>query len=328
MGNAGRVLMIPKGEYNSATTYEMLDFVYYQGRSYVCKQTSTGNAPTNTTYWQALTGDASAEIQALTNYVTDTGVKNLLPYPYYNTSKTASGITFTDNGDGGITLNGTATGAVDFVLFNGTALKGFSGAILNGNPLPASQAIIQVEQYGGSWTNYGTAAGGADTTLATIPDNTTVWIFLRIFAGVTLNNAVVYPMIRDASIADATYQPYAKTNVELTQDVAGLTTKSFTKITDSEYANEILFAKSGTSKIVQVSAPKGIAANANVEIAIPSGYTSEVAIPTGSLASFTSDFVISGGKIRMSINNAGNLVLRSSIAITSAIDEILYMPYV
>ena len=42
MGNDGRVLMIPKGEYNSATTYEMLDFVYYQGRSYVCKQTSTG----------------------------------------------------------------------------------------------------------------------------------------------------------------------------------------------------------------------------------------------------------------------------------------------
>ena len=70
MGNAGRVLMIPKGEYNSATTYGMLDFVYYQGRSYVCKQTSTGNVPTNTTYWQALTGDASAEIQALTNQLT------------------------------------------------------------------------------------------------------------------------------------------------------------------------------------------------------------------------------------------------------------------
>lgn len=128
---------------------------------------------------------------------------------------------------------------------------------------------------------------------------------------------------RDAAISELGSEIQA-----LTQDVAGLTAKSFTKITDSEYANEILFAKSGTSKIVQVSAPKGIDANTNVEIDIPSGYTSEVAIPTGNLASFTSDFVISGGKIRMSINNAGNLVLRSSIAITSAIDEVLYMPYV
>ena len=69
MGNAGRVLMIPKGDYNAATTYEMLDCVYYNGRSYVCKQTSTGNLPTNTTYWQVMTPDSSAEIQALTNEV-------------------------------------------------------------------------------------------------------------------------------------------------------------------------------------------------------------------------------------------------------------------
>ena len=50
--SAGRVLIIPKGEYNASTTYSMLDLVTYQGSSYVCKQTSTGNLPTNTTYWQ------------------------------------------------------------------------------------------------------------------------------------------------------------------------------------------------------------------------------------------------------------------------------------
>lgn len=40
--------------------------------------------------------------------VTRTG-KNLLRYPYHNTTLTKNGITFTDNGDGSITLNGTST---------------------------------------------------------------------------------------------------------------------------------------------------------------------------------------------------------------------------
>lgn len=51
---AGRVLLLPKGAYNALTTYNPLDFVTYGADSYVCKQTSTGNAPTNTTYWQLL----------------------------------------------------------------------------------------------------------------------------------------------------------------------------------------------------------------------------------------------------------------------------------
>lgn len=40
--------------------------------------------------------------------------RNYLPYPYYETTKTASGITFTDNGDGTVTVNGTATDNIGF----------------------------------------------------------------------------------------------------------------------------------------------------------------------------------------------------------------------
>lgn len=60
---------------------------------------------------------------AYTPYTTDfSGVtlkrcgKNLLPYPYYNTTKTTNGITFTDNGDGSVTISGTATGNAYFYL--------------------------------------------------------------------------------------------------------------------------------------------------------------------------------------------------------------------
>ena len=42
--------------------------------------------------------------------------KNLLKYPYYDTTKTINGVTFTDNGDGSVLVNGTATKNVYFNL--------------------------------------------------------------------------------------------------------------------------------------------------------------------------------------------------------------------
>ena len=74
MISAGRVLLMPKGEYDAATTYELLDLVSYQNSSYIAKGTTTGNLPTDSTYWQLsayggnianLTGNF-AEIEAST----------------------------------------------------------------------------------------------------------------------------------------------------------------------------------------------------------------------------------------------------------------------
>ena len=50
----GKVGMVMKGDYNSASTYETLDVVSYNNGLYVAKQNvPAGTAPTNTTYWQA-----------------------------------------------------------------------------------------------------------------------------------------------------------------------------------------------------------------------------------------------------------------------------------
>lgn len=231
MGNAGRVLMIPKGEYNSATTYEMLDFVYYQGRSYVCKQTSTGNVPTNTTYWQALTGDASAEIQALTNYVTENNVKNFLPTPYYSGTYSEGGVTYTPNADGTITVSGTASAAninYFFIRYNVAS------------PLKKGTYIFSVEGLGNgdSANNLRVLFGGGDSGLTSrylvrdsdsvtfeiTEDYKTVGYCLVQTKDAGAISATLKPMIRDASITDTTYQPYAKTNVELTADVVNVPT--------------------------------------------------------------------------------------------------------
>ena len=45
-----------------------------------------------------------------------TASKNLIPYPYYNTTNTTGGITFTDNGDGTVTADGIRTGTANFIL--------------------------------------------------------------------------------------------------------------------------------------------------------------------------------------------------------------------
>lgn len=63
--SAGRVLIRPLGDYNAATTYEMLDSVEYEGSTYLCKQTSTGNLPTNKTYWQKMISVGADDFMAI-----------------------------------------------------------------------------------------------------------------------------------------------------------------------------------------------------------------------------------------------------------------------
>jgi hypothetical protein len=57
-----------QGEYVSGNTYQVGMSVSYNGSSYVALQTTTGNVPTNTTYWQLLAakGDTGAGAVAFT----------------------------------------------------------------------------------------------------------------------------------------------------------------------------------------------------------------------------------------------------------------------
>ncbi len=62
MVNAGRILIIPKGDWDSLTTYDMLDLVAYNGVAYIARQTNVGQNPSSDvsmTYWQPF-GTASA----------------------------------------------------------------------------------------------------------------------------------------------------------------------------------------------------------------------------------------------------------------------------
>ena len=60
--SAGRVLLIPKGDWNANTTYTGLDWVRHNGAAWVCKNTCTNIEPTleNTNYWQIIAKDGDS----------------------------------------------------------------------------------------------------------------------------------------------------------------------------------------------------------------------------------------------------------------------------
>ena len=65
MTSAGRILIMPKGDYDSGVTYEMLDLVKHNGSSWLAKKEVTGIEPTveNSEYWQNMF-DAEAFVDA------------------------------------------------------------------------------------------------------------------------------------------------------------------------------------------------------------------------------------------------------------------------
>lgn len=54
--NAGRILIIPRGNYDESVTYEMLDLVNHNGVSYLAKKTVVGIEPSDGEFWHPLLG--------------------------------------------------------------------------------------------------------------------------------------------------------------------------------------------------------------------------------------------------------------------------------
>lgn len=72
MATAGRILIIPKGDWNTAESYEMLDLVNHNGTSWLAKKHSQGIAPSTETgeYWFNLMGVITKEVNIANNLAT------------------------------------------------------------------------------------------------------------------------------------------------------------------------------------------------------------------------------------------------------------------
>jgi lysophospholipase L1-like esterase len=129
--------------------------------------------------------------------------KNLMYYPYHETTKTQNGLTFTDNGDGTITVNGTATAQTTFYFALAQPLKAGS-YILNGVPAGGGGSTFFLYlNTTGAITATNTSGDSSVFTLAT---DQTASIRITIQSGAVLNSVVFKPMVRLSSVSDPTYE--------------------------------------------------------------------------------------------------------------------------
>lgn len=199
--------------------------------SALTEKTSLGTSD----YFVTDNASEAASKKVKTSYITDQltdmqniyGAKNFVPYDYLTEAQAVNGITITPNGDGTYTLNGTATAYTDIRL-TPYGINNYDKEIV----LPLGDYLLTGKQ--GSGNSYGLAIvyvtsssrdnlPGSDTgsgysfTHSDATRHYEVKCFVQ--SGTTLNNVIIKPMIRLASIKDDTYVPYAKTNKEITDEL-------------------------------------------------------------------------------------------------------------
>ena len=130
--------------------------------------------------------------------------KNFIKYPYAETSKTINNITFTDNGNGTVTINSTGASATTY----------FNMAV-QADPILFKQGTYTVNQvYTSSDVQFNiykadgtTISTGYSERTFTLSEDAYVYYFLRINTGAIINNITVYPQVEIGSTA-TTYEPY------------------------------------------------------------------------------------------------------------------------
>ena len=143
------------------------------------------------------------EIGGVCEQASTTG-KNLLK----NTAKsqTINGITFTVNSDGSVTANGTASSSTNADLAYAGTYGSTDAIIEKGKYVVSATGTSNIQLLFG----YGNRQLGyvVNNDVEFNLDSDIAWVIVRVVAGVTLSNYTTYPMIRLASVTDATYEPY------------------------------------------------------------------------------------------------------------------------
>lgn len=146
------------------------------------------------------------KVKGSTNQATRSG-KNLLDNTA--TTKISNGITFTVNSDGTVLADGTNdTTANSSLIINRYDLSPGT-YVLNGCPSGgAINTYRLVIQETGSYSILGSIDIGNGSGEFTIDTTTNVQIAIFIQKGLTINNLLFKPMLREATIADDTYEQY------------------------------------------------------------------------------------------------------------------------
>lgn len=98
---------VNKGVYDNGTTYAQYDYVYYEGSYYAATQSTTGNLPTNDTYWLETNPNEIAVGYSVTNLKTgkEETITSITTTTHQNDTLNFDATTATSNGDEYIAWN-------------------------------------------------------------------------------------------------------------------------------------------------------------------------------------------------------------------------------
>lgn len=143
--------------------------------------------------------------------------KNLIPYPYRATTQVVNGVTFTDNGDGTITANGTPTNPSVGSIFQLNNMQfDTSKKYLFTDGTDADPNKYYTQLYAANATRL--PATSANGPIEFTPEALTY--LARIVVKTTVSNVVFKPMIRRAEILDNTWEPYVPSAKERMDNTA------------------------------------------------------------------------------------------------------------
>lgn len=221
MAIAGRVAIVPKGDWSADATYKRLDAVTYNNTLYFAKkEVPAGTATTNTEYW-------SKSIVGNPDKSSDQQGQNLISYPYYSKSNTNNGITWTVNEDGTVTANGTATKESVFNIISPFDAKSRKTLelnqkyVLSDGTSDKTKAYTQFVRFNTSKNTYDygiSSRTGYNTWTASDENLLSYGIRLIVANRATVNNVVFKPMLEIGTVMHE-YQPTTISNTTLGEKV-------------------------------------------------------------------------------------------------------------
>lgn len=135
--------------------------------------------------------------------------RNLIVYaPYFHTTQTTNGLTFTDNGDGSVTVNGTASAMTHFRMSENTPESGLLYLVagtytLSGCPAGGSSTASYMLQAWDAENNTKVADDTGNGATFTLSEATAVRVAIVVQSGTVMSGLVFKPQLEKGSAATA-----------------------------------------------------------------------------------------------------------------------------
>ena len=176
----------------------------------------------NDKFANALKSSAKGEIVGITdispivhNVAVKASSKNLLPYPYVSKTLTTQGVTFTDNGDGSVTVNGTcgSTSTAGFTCHSATNNSCIPITFENGRQYTiaceSADGIAFYLQYKkADGTNVWINTFSGSKTFTWSSEYTYMNMFIQVSVNKTVTNLTCHPIIVEGSTYNGVWTPY------------------------------------------------------------------------------------------------------------------------